>query len=351
MCGIAGFVNRAGQAADRAIVERMTATLAHRGPGRRRLLLRRPGRARASPALDHRRRPAAPSRCRNEDGSVWVTYNGELYNELELRTELEAKGHRYRTVLRHREPGPPLRGGGARLRSPAQRDVRAGDLGRQARPAGSGARPDGPEAALLRRAARRRPGLRLGAEGAAGPSRDRPRARLTRAWPATSSTNTSPPPTRSGSRCRSFPAATPCPGNEARSGSGATGIRPSRAPRGARLRGGGRAVLGRVPRLGGAAPAVGRAASASSSRAGSIRRAWPPRSARSSRRGTSARSRSASRTRASTRAATPAPSPATWGPTITSGPSRSRRSTSCCPRSPPGSTSRSATPRSCRLTC
>src|SRR5262249_53377148 len=31
----------------------------------------------------------------NEDGTVWVTYNGELYNELELRQELEAKGHRY----------------------------------------------------------------------------------------------------------------------------------------------------------------------------------------------------------------------------------------------------------------
>jgi asparagine synthase (glutamine-hydrolysing) len=34
----------------------------------------------------------------NEDGSVWVTYNGELYNELEIRPKLEAKGHRYRTV-------------------------------------------------------------------------------------------------------------------------------------------------------------------------------------------------------------------------------------------------------------
>ncbi len=33
----------------------------------------------------------------NEDGTIWVTYNGELYNELELRRELEAKGHRYRT--------------------------------------------------------------------------------------------------------------------------------------------------------------------------------------------------------------------------------------------------------------
>ena len=44
----------------------------------------------------------------NEDGTVWVSYNGELYNELELRRELEAKGHRYRTVVRHGEPGPPL---------------------------------------------------------------------------------------------------------------------------------------------------------------------------------------------------------------------------------------------------
>jgi asparagine synthase (glutamine-hydrolysing) len=34
----------------------------------------------------------------NEDGSIWVTYNGEIYNELELRPCLEARGHRYRTV-------------------------------------------------------------------------------------------------------------------------------------------------------------------------------------------------------------------------------------------------------------
>ena len=29
----------------------------------------------------------------NEDGSVWITYNGEIYNFAELRNELEAKGH------------------------------------------------------------------------------------------------------------------------------------------------------------------------------------------------------------------------------------------------------------------
>ena len=33
----------------------------------------------------------------NEDGSVWITYNGEVYNHRELRAELEAKGHVYRS--------------------------------------------------------------------------------------------------------------------------------------------------------------------------------------------------------------------------------------------------------------
>ncbi len=97
MCGIAGFVNRGGAAADREILTRMTATLAHRGPdgdgdytdgpaalGHRRLSII---------DLDGGAQPMA-----NEDGSVWVTYNGELYNELELRGRLQSLGHTYRTV-------------------------------------------------------------------------------------------------------------------------------------------------------------------------------------------------------------------------------------------------------------
>src|SRR5438128_3762371 len=33
----------------------------------------------------------------NEDGSVWIVFNGEIYNHAALRPELEARGHRYRT--------------------------------------------------------------------------------------------------------------------------------------------------------------------------------------------------------------------------------------------------------------
>lgn len=94
MCGIAGFVNREGVAADRGIAERMTATLAHRGPDGSGIHVSGPV------ALGHRRLSiidvdgGAQPMC-NEDGTIWVTYNGELYNELGLRGELEAQGHRY----------------------------------------------------------------------------------------------------------------------------------------------------------------------------------------------------------------------------------------------------------------
>jgi asparagine synthase (glutamine-hydrolysing) len=96
MCGIAGFVNHAGRHADLGIVERMTATLSHRGPDGDGFYCD------GQVALGHRRLSiidvsgGAQPMC-NEDGSIWISYNGELYNEIELRKELEAKGHRYRT--------------------------------------------------------------------------------------------------------------------------------------------------------------------------------------------------------------------------------------------------------------
>src|SRR5262249_19470201 len=112
MCGIAGFVNRDGEAADRSILERMAATIRHRGPDGDGFYLDGPA------ALGHRRLAiidvdggAQPTR--NEDESVWVSYNGEIYNEPGLRARLIARGHRFRTdcdteVLVHlyEEEGP-----------------------------------------------------------------------------------------------------------------------------------------------------------------------------------------------------------------------------------------------------
>jgi asparagine synthase (glutamine-hydrolysing) len=96
MCGIAGFVSRAGEPADRDVLARMTATLAHRGPDGEGLYVDGPA------ALGHRRLSiidlaGGAQPMANEDGSVWVTYNGELYNEPELRRGLLARGHVFRT--------------------------------------------------------------------------------------------------------------------------------------------------------------------------------------------------------------------------------------------------------------
>jgi asparagine synthase (glutamine-hydrolysing) len=97
MCGIAGFVARDGGAADRGILARMTASLAHRGPDGEGLYLDGPA------ALGHRRLSiidlaGGTQPMANEDGSVWVTYNGEIYNEPELRAGLRARGHVFRTA-------------------------------------------------------------------------------------------------------------------------------------------------------------------------------------------------------------------------------------------------------------
>src|SRR3981189_943599 len=95
MCGIAGFVNRGGERADREILARMTRAIAHRGPSGAGLYLAGPV------ALGHRRLSiidvaGGAQPMANEDDSVWITYNGELYNELPLRDQLKARGHVYK---------------------------------------------------------------------------------------------------------------------------------------------------------------------------------------------------------------------------------------------------------------
>lgn len=92
MCGIFGFSG----SPDRQLLGRMAATLVHRGPddagsfetdlvslGHRRLSI-----------ID---RDGSHQPLANEDETIWLIYNGEIYNYRELRSELEAAGHAFKT--------------------------------------------------------------------------------------------------------------------------------------------------------------------------------------------------------------------------------------------------------------
>jgi asparagine synthase (glutamine-hydrolysing) len=95
MCGIAGFLLRNGQALPEA-VRAMTDVIRHRGPDDEGIYTDGPcgiGMRRLSIIdLNTGHQPIS-----NEDGTVWVVFNGEIYNYQELRQELIAKGHQFRT--------------------------------------------------------------------------------------------------------------------------------------------------------------------------------------------------------------------------------------------------------------
>src|SRR6267142_832880 len=98
MCGIAGVLAGSRTADVTPIVERLTTALAHRGPDGSGFHFAR-GR---SVGLGHRRLSivdveGGAQPMANEDETVWVVLNGELYNHLDLRRELEQLGHRFRT--------------------------------------------------------------------------------------------------------------------------------------------------------------------------------------------------------------------------------------------------------------
>ncbi len=97
MCGIAGIVavDQLDQDAPARAI-RMRDVITHRGPDEAGL------HCDAHAALAHRRLSivdlaSGQQPLSNEDGSVWVSFNGEIYNHAEVRTELEARGHHYRT--------------------------------------------------------------------------------------------------------------------------------------------------------------------------------------------------------------------------------------------------------------
>ncbi|MBI4587272.1 MAG: asparagine synthase (glutamine-hydrolyzing), partial [Candidatus Rokubacteria bacterium] len=96
MCGIAGFVAPPCERVDRRVLERMVATLRHRGPDA--LGYHLEGRVGLGVARLRVMDPATGDQpIANEDGSVHVILNGEIYNFLALRHDLAARGHRFRT--------------------------------------------------------------------------------------------------------------------------------------------------------------------------------------------------------------------------------------------------------------
>ncbi len=98
MCGICGkiYFDPARLVTQQEVLQ-MSHTLAHRGPDGEGVW------ANGNVGLAHRRlaiidlRAVAAQPMSNADGSVWITFNGEIYNFRELRADLEARGYRFRT--------------------------------------------------------------------------------------------------------------------------------------------------------------------------------------------------------------------------------------------------------------
>jgi asparagine synthase (glutamine-hydrolysing) len=119
VCGITGILEfgRGPGRIESETLARMRDTLVHRGPDDSGLYVspdRRVG-------LGHRRlsiidlSPSGRQPMSNEDGTVWITFNGEIYNHLDLRRDLERRGHVYRSrtdsetlVHLYEEEGPEM---------------------------------------------------------------------------------------------------------------------------------------------------------------------------------------------------------------------------------------------------
>ena len=97
MCGICGiFYRERARRVERDTLAEMNRRIIHRGPdddgffveGNAGLAMRRLS------IIDIQ---TGHQPISNEDENLWIVYNGELYNHQELRKDLEARGHRYRT--------------------------------------------------------------------------------------------------------------------------------------------------------------------------------------------------------------------------------------------------------------
>jgi asparagine synthase (glutamine-hydrolysing) len=97
MCGIAGIYRFDGGPVDTAVLRRMADAIRHRGPDDQGVHVD------GQVGLGHRRlsiidlSPRGRQPMSNEDGSIWISFNGEIYNYQELRVDLIKHGHRFRS--------------------------------------------------------------------------------------------------------------------------------------------------------------------------------------------------------------------------------------------------------------
>ena len=96
MCGIAGILKSPGKIVEELELLSMSSTLAHRGPDGTGTLID------LNVGLAHRRLSiidlaGGKQPMSTGDGSLWITFNGEIFNYIELREELRRRGHRFRT--------------------------------------------------------------------------------------------------------------------------------------------------------------------------------------------------------------------------------------------------------------
>ncbi len=97
MCGIAGQLHRSGGTADRDLILRMSDLLRHRGPDGDGIHID------GAVGLAHRRlaiidlSEEGRQPMENEDGTLWLVFNGEIYNYRELMEELISCGHKFRS--------------------------------------------------------------------------------------------------------------------------------------------------------------------------------------------------------------------------------------------------------------
>ncbi|MCL4788718.1 MAG: asparagine synthase (glutamine-hydrolyzing), partial [Verrucomicrobia bacterium] len=97
MCGIAGVVNLAdAPQPTEGAMRRMLAMIRHRGPDEFGILLG-DGVALGNARLSIVDLSSGQQPISNEDDSLWIVFNGEVFNHVDLRRELEARGHRFKT--------------------------------------------------------------------------------------------------------------------------------------------------------------------------------------------------------------------------------------------------------------